>query len=172
MFCLLTLSLIGELYWDWFLCVLLLLLDQGPLLPLGAVHLDHGQLSLSRPENMKRFGKPQTHYLLVVYQTKLPPSPSLPLPPCQGAYSRWGKVRGAPPLSDLGGRRPPLDFQNLKWKSTVTPHSNRKRDKEEEGKKEYRFMKLWWPRKPKEGRGGGALFPPFYISLSPFLPIF
>ena len=35
-----------------------------------------------------------------------------------------GAVRGAPP---------PLDFQNLKRKSTVTHHSNRKRDKEEEG---------------------------------------
>jgi hypothetical protein len=30
----------------------------------------------------------------------------------------------------LGAR--PLDFQNLKRKSTVTHHSNRKRDKEEE----------------------------------------
>ena len=39
-----------------------------------------------------------------------------------------GLERDPPPLSDL-------DFQNLKRKSIVTHNSNRKRDKEEEGKR-------------------------------------
>ena len=59
-----------------------------------------------------------------------------------GSYSGGGAVRGVPsPLRDSGGGGlPPLDFHNLKRKSTVTHHSNRKRVKEEEGlwnKKKY-----------------------------------
>ena len=63
---------------------------------------------------------------------------------CTGAYS--GGRLGAPP---------PLDFQNLKRKSLVTHRSNRKRYKEEEGKRRISFLELLWPRKPP--------------SLSPFL---
>ena len=42
-------------------------------------------------------------------------------------------VTGAYSGGERLGARPPLDFQNLKRKSTVAHHSNRKRDKEEEG---------------------------------------
>ena len=69
----------------------------------------------------------------------------------------------------LGACPPPLDFQNLKRKSTVAHHSNRKRDKEEEGYREkeeiYRFRSY-------DGQTPSPLFPPRYISLSPFLPFF
>ena len=60
-----------------------------------------------------------------------------------------GRIQGRrlgvrpPPRAILGGgRRPPLNFQNLKRKSTVTHQSNGKRDKEEEGKRRISFVKL------------------------------
>ena len=65
----------------------------------------------------------------------------------------------------------PLDFHNLKRKSTH--HSNGKRDKEEEGKrfKEeiYRFLELCWPSNPHPPPLPSLLY---YISLSPFSPFF
>ena len=77
-----------------------------------------------------------------------------------GAYSGGGAVRGAPlPERFWGGGR-----QKLKRKSTVTHHSNRNRDKEEEKEEIYRFGSYDGQRK--------LLFPPSYISLSPFLPFF
>jgi hypothetical protein len=50
-----------------------------------------------------------------------------------GAYSGGGVVKDPPPERFS-------DFQNLKRKSTVTYHSNRKRDKEEEGYGKRRNM--------------------------------
>ena len=67
------------------------------------------------------------------------------------------------------GTPPPQDFQNLKRKSTVTHHGNRKRDKEEDVKRRnISFLELSWPRKEPPP----LLFPPSYISSSPFLPFF
>ena len=62
-------------------------------------------------------------------------------------------------LTSMQGRiqaPPPLHFHNLKRKSTVTHHSNRKRDKEEEGKRRISFLELWWIWWPRKPRGGGA----------------
>ena len=67
-----------------------------------------------------------------------------------GAYSGVGAVRCAPPpLSDSGGGGvAPPGFSESK-ESTVTPHSNSKRDQEEEGYRKRRnilFLELWWPK--------------------------
>ena len=73
---------------------------------------------------------------------------------------RGGEVRGAP-----------LDFQNLRRKSTVAHHSNRKRDKEEEGRRKKKKYIVSGVMMAKE-TPPHPLFPPSYISLSPFLPFF
>ena len=56
-------------------------------------------------------------------------------------------VRLGPPPPERfgrGGRHKPLDFQNLKRKSIVTHHSNRKRDKEEdEDEKKEEIYNFW-----------------------------
>ena len=83
-----------------------------------------------------------------------------------GAYSGEA-VRGAPtPPSDFGGASTPLNFQNLKRKSTVTHQSNGKRDKEEEGKRRITFCEVMMAKETTPS----PLFPPIYISVSPFLP--
>ena len=46
-------------------------------------------------------------------------------------HIQGGAVRGTPPL----------DFQNLKRKRTVTHHSNRKGDKKEDGWKKEKYRK-------------------------------
>ena len=75
---------------------------------------------------------------------------------------------GAPPHSDLGWGVAP-DFQNLKRKSTVTHHSNIKREKEEEGKRKKKNI-VSGVMMAKETTPT-PLFPPIYISLFPFLPL-
>ena len=54
-------------------------------------------------------------------------------------HNQSGAYSGPPPERFWGVRRPPLDFQNLKRKSTVTHHSNKKETKRKKEKEEYRF---------------------------------
>ena len=64
----------------------------------------------------------------------------------------------------IGASPPPLDFLNLKRKSTVTHHSNRKRDKR---KKEKVEINRFWSY-DGQGNPPTPLFPPSYNILSPF----
>ena len=96
----------------------------------------------------------------------------------QGRFQLGGGRLGArPSLSDSGGggaSPPPLGFQNLKRKSTVITHTITAIKKETKMKK----VKVKAREKKKYIVSGGydgqrkPLFPPSYISLSPFLPFF